>query len=65
MIFWPGFPAVCRFHAGEAMRTGPIFRRHQFAPLAQLAEATDLESVRWRFESVVEHQTLNARLAQR
>ena len=26
-----------------------------FAPLAQLVEATDLESVRWRFESVVEH----------
>jgi hypothetical protein len=41
-------PAVCQFH---------------LAPLAQPVEATDLDSVRWRFESVVEHQI--ARLAQR
>ncbi len=64
-MFWPGWS-----------RPFVNFSWHHFAPLAQLVEATDLDSVRWRFESVVEHQlqfcrgscpadpSFNARLAQ-
>jgi hypothetical protein len=55
-VFLAGLvPAVCEFLPA---RGSSILSVGQLAPLAQPVEATDLDSVRWRFESVVEHQSL-------